>query len=154
MVTLRLPSSIATPWTCSNCTRQQQSIRRALRVVLPSASSQKRRITHAYTRKAEEARKQWDKRHEQIKVGELQSILSILEERGFVHAIAGLAGFSSSFQPATDRTGGNVMSSMLCSIENGWGSMWASILQHRLCMLGIWFLSWRFSGCTFMDIKP
>ncbi|KAL9001713.1 MAG: hypothetical protein Q9188_005325 [Gyalolechia gomerana] len=58
----------------------------------PSAaehSPQKRRITQLYTQKAEEARKQWDKRHEQIKVGELQSILSILEERGFVHAIAG-----------------------------------------------------------------
>ncbi|KAL8938233.1 MAG: hypothetical protein Q9211_003299 [Gyalolechia sp. 1 TL-2023] len=79
----------AQPWTCLSCTRQQQSIRRALRFVLPSTSSQKRYITRAYIHKTEEARKQWDKRHDQIKAGELQSMLSILEERGFVHAIAG-----------------------------------------------------------------
>ncbi|KAL8940294.1 MAG: hypothetical protein Q9216_002880 [Gyalolechia sp. 2 TL-2023] len=38
---------------------------------------------------SQEARKQWDKRHEQIKAGNVQPILNILEERGYVHAVAG-----------------------------------------------------------------
>ena len=86
MVTARLPSYSAAPWVCQSC---QQHLRLARQAVHPIARTQKRTITRVYQAKVEDAEKQWQQRYEEIRNGRRQGMLDILEERGFLNAVAG-----------------------------------------------------------------
>ncbi|KAI4129258.1 MAG: hypothetical protein LQ338_002310 [Usnochroma carphineum] len=89
MLALKLTASKSTSWIWPTCAHSQQTLRRILRVILPPASAQKRYISQRYTRKVEEAENQWQRKHEKIEAGKRHSMLSILEERGYINAVAG-----------------------------------------------------------------
>ena len=62
---------------------------RILELRLGSLTVQKRSITQNWLRKTEEAKEAWDAQAQEIKAGRKQSMLSLLEERGYVNAVAG-----------------------------------------------------------------
>lgn len=66
-------------WICSSCVRQ--------RILL--TARQKRSISQRYVAKVDSAEEQWKGFCEEIEAGKRQSMLRILEERGYINAIAG-----------------------------------------------------------------
>ncbi|KAL8891552.1 MAG: hypothetical protein Q9215_001416 [Flavoplaca cf. flavocitrina] len=86
MVTARLGSNSAAPWVCQSC---QRHLRLARQAVHPAARTQKRTVTRIYQAKVQDAEKQWQQRYEEIRNGQRQGMLEILEERGFLNAVAG-----------------------------------------------------------------
>ena len=73
------------PYICISCARNV----RVLETCLRSLTVQKRSITQNWLRKTEEAKEAWDAQAKEIKAGRKQSMLSVLEERGYVNAVAG-----------------------------------------------------------------
>lgn len=55
----------------------------------PNGPASRRGITQQHHRRTAEAKKQWDERAEAIRSGQQKSMLSILEERGYIDTIAG-----------------------------------------------------------------
>ncbi len=51
--------------------------------------TQKRPITQNWLKKTAEAKEAWDAQAKEIEAGRKQSMLSILEERGYVNSVAG-----------------------------------------------------------------
>ncbi|KAL9037266.1 MAG: hypothetical protein Q9180_003818 [Flavoplaca navasiana] len=86
MVTARLVSYSAAPWVCQSCQRHLRLARQAVR---PVARTHKRTITRIYQAKVADAEEQWQQRYEKIRNGQRQGMLDILEERGFLNAVAG-----------------------------------------------------------------
>ncbi|KAL8726810.1 MAG: hypothetical protein Q9166_006492 [cf. Caloplaca sp. 2 TL-2023] len=84
MISPRLRSLISVPWVCPSC--QQRSVPQAQRIVF---KPQRRAITRKYAEKTEDAEEEWQERYAEITAGERQSMLNILEERGYVNAVAG-----------------------------------------------------------------
>lgn len=72
-----LPKS---PYICASC---------ALRLPPPAIAHQKRGISQAYLEKTIEAKIDWAKRATQIKASKQESMLTMLEKRGFVNQIVG-----------------------------------------------------------------
>ncbi|KAL8946475.1 MAG: hypothetical protein Q9222_007136 [Ikaeria aurantiellina] len=89
MISSRVSSGRLTAWICPSCARHEQTARRAERVLRPRSITQKRYIAQSVIQKTNDAAKQWQEKHRQIENGERQSMLSILEERGYINAIAG-----------------------------------------------------------------
>ena len=79
--------SAATPYICSSCALLQRRTHRPQRAL--KAFRQKRFVTQNYIRKTAEAEQQWNEYNKEIQSGQRQSMLSILEERGYIQAIAG-----------------------------------------------------------------
>lgn len=73
------------PYICVSCARNA----RALGLRLQGVTVQKRSITQNWLRKKIEAKQAWDGQAELTKAGKKQSMLSSLEERGYVNAVAG-----------------------------------------------------------------
>lgn len=73
------------PIICASCVRHARI--RGLR--LQGSITQKRPITQNWLRKTAEAKEAWDRQAKEIEGGRKQSMLSILEERGYVNAVAG-----------------------------------------------------------------
>jgi hypothetical protein len=73
---LRLKS----PYICPSC---------ALRLRPTSAVHQKRGITQNYLEKTIEAKLDWTKRATEIKSGNQESMLTMLEKRGYINQIVG-----------------------------------------------------------------
>ncbi|KAL8996930.1 MAG: hypothetical protein Q9169_003689 [Polycauliona sp. 2 TL-2023] len=86
MVTARSGSLGIAPWVCRSC---QRTLRQAQQGVHLSSTTQKRTITQVYERKVKDAEEQWMVRHKEIKNGERQSMVDILQERGYLNAVAG-----------------------------------------------------------------
>ena len=79
----RLPRT--PPYICTLCSRNA----RALGLRLQGVTVQKRSITQNWLRKTDEAKEAWDAQAKVIEAGKKQSMLSSLEERGYVNAVAG-----------------------------------------------------------------
>ncbi len=77
--------SQTSPYICASCVRHARI--RGLR--LQGAMIQKRSITQNWLKKTAEAKDAWDAQAKEIKAGRKQSMLSILEERGYVNSVAG-----------------------------------------------------------------
>ena len=75
----------SSPYICASCARYL----RALGLRLHGVTTHKRHITQNWLRKTAEAKAAWDAQAVEIKEGRKQSMLSILEERGYVNAVAG-----------------------------------------------------------------
>lgn len=71
------------PYICVTCARQLCQIRAR------GAPVQRRSITENWLRKTADAAKEWALQSQQIRAGKQPSLLSVLEERGYVHQIAG-----------------------------------------------------------------
>lgn len=54
-----------------------------------TATVQKRNISQKYLQKESEAKKDWAKKAEKIKAGDQESMLTMLEKRGYVNQIVG-----------------------------------------------------------------
>ena len=72
-------------YICASCVRHF----RMLGLRPPGGTIQRRRITQNWLRKTAEAKAAWEAQAEEINAGRKQSMLSILEERGYVNAITG-----------------------------------------------------------------
>lgn len=79
----RLPQT--SPYICASCVRHAQI--RGSR--LQGSTVQKRSITQNWLRRTAEAKEAWDVQAKEIEAGRKQSMLSILEERGYVNYVAG-----------------------------------------------------------------
>lgn len=93
MVASRLAASRSTFWICPTCARQQKNLRRLQSAPTVSSFIQKRSISKQYIARTEAAEKQWEEQHKEIKAGERQGMLSILQERGYVNSVAGFESF-------------------------------------------------------------
>lgn len=62
----------------------------------------KRSITLNYRKKTSEAKEAWDKHAVEIEAGRQESMLTMLEKRGYVNAIAGYSPFPNQLGPLTD----------------------------------------------------
>ncbi|KAL9608951.1 MAG: hypothetical protein Q9204_009196, partial [Flavoplaca sp. TL-2023a] len=67
----------------------QRHLRLARQAVYLAARTQKRTVTRIYQAKVQDAERQWQQRYEEIRNGQRQGMLDILEERGFLNAVAG-----------------------------------------------------------------
>ena len=76
-------------WVCSSCIRRQRLLRSVWKTRPSAPYFQQRSISEKYIAKEAEAETQWKSYHEDIKAGKRQSMLSILEERGYINAVAG-----------------------------------------------------------------
>ena len=81
---LQLSTSI--PYVCRSCLKRQ-----LLRGPVVRPLGQRRTITQGWLRKTDEAEQAWRAQAEEITAGRKESMLSVLEKRGYVHAIAGCA---------------------------------------------------------------
>ena len=87
MVTARLVSLRPAPWVCQSCQRHLRHARQTVHP--PVATTQKRTITRKYQARTKDAEEQWQERYAEIRNGQRQSMLDILQERGFLNAVAG-----------------------------------------------------------------
>ena len=74
------PTLPSFPFICLSCTR---------RIRLLGSANQKRSITENYLQKTLEAKLQWARQATEIKAGRKESILDMLEKRGYVNQIVG-----------------------------------------------------------------
>lgn len=74
---------LASTYVCSTCRVKR------FPTDLPSLHGQKRWITRNHIRKIQEAEKDWSLRANAIVSGKVQSMLNLLEERGYVNQIVG-----------------------------------------------------------------
>ena len=75
---LHLPARI--PYVCSSCLRHlSQAVVR----------QQRRAITQNYLKKQAEANAEWAKRAQEIRAGNQDSMLAMLEKRGYINQIVG-----------------------------------------------------------------
>lgn len=70
-----------TKWICHTCARRQRAL---------LGHGQRRSIHLSYLKKQRDAANDWKKQAAEIRAGEKQSMLDILEERGYIGQIAGL----------------------------------------------------------------
>ena len=77
--------SRTSPYICASCARHV----RALGLRSQGVTVQRRSITQNWIRKTAEAKEAWDAQAIEIKSGRKQSMLSVLEERGYVNSVAG-----------------------------------------------------------------
>lgn len=77
--------SQTSPFICASCVRHARI--RGLR--LQGSMIQKRPITQNWLKKTAEAKEAWGAQAKEIEAGRKQSMLSILEERGYVNSVAG-----------------------------------------------------------------
>jgi hypothetical protein len=119
-------------------------------------AQQKRLITRVHISRIKEAMADWQVRAKAIRKGEKQSMLSLLEERGFVNQIVGFVKHLPvpKRDYVTDQISGREKTWTTCSPNDEWVSMLASIPQLHHSMLGIWSRSWCLDGSIFMDIHP
>ncbi|KIV78098.1 tyrosine-tRNA ligase [Exophiala sideris] len=73
-------------YVCRSC-RQRLRICDATPTTLPI--SQKRSISRNHVRKIQDAEEEWRRRAREIEAGRMRSLLSILEERGFINQVVG-----------------------------------------------------------------
>lgn len=85
MVLARTKIARSAQYICSSCARRQ----RIFRIAPGSIIEQRRSITLQWIQKTEEAAYKWCRQAQRIRAGEQQSILSILEERGYVNSVVG-----------------------------------------------------------------
>jgi tyrosyl-tRNA synthetase len=89
----RLPSSLKSAfqstYVCKSCRAK------LFPAELLRRNVQKRWITRNHIRKIKEAEEEWSLRADAIVAGKRQSMLSLLEERGYVNQIIGYAGAPS-----------------------------------------------------------
>ena len=76
--------------TLQSHTTLRQSVRRTGQYVCWQCQ-QRRTITQNFLKKKEEGRQQWAEYAKEIRAGQRKSMLTILKERGLVHAVAGEA---------------------------------------------------------------
>ena len=72
-------------YICASCIRNVH----VLELPLGGLLVPKRSITQGWLRKTAEAKVAWDAQAKEIQAGQKQGMLSVLEERGYVNAIAG-----------------------------------------------------------------
>ncbi|KAI4234959.1 MAG: hypothetical protein LQ349_003475, partial [Xanthoria aureola] len=87
MVTTRLASLRPAPWVCQSCQRHLRHARQTVHPPVPT--TQKRTITRKYQARTKDAEEQWQDRYAEIRNGQRQSMLDILDQRGFLNAVAG-----------------------------------------------------------------
>lgn len=76
------------PWVCSSCI-QQRGARSGLTVEAKYEKMKREKRRFKYGEKLDKADDEWALRAEKIEAGRQDSMLSILEKRGYVHSIAG-----------------------------------------------------------------
>ena len=79
----RINSSDSNPFVCARCRR------RNLDLGIGINGLQRRWITHNHIRNIRAAEEDWEARAKQIRTGKKKSMLTVLEERGFVNQIVG-----------------------------------------------------------------
>ncbi|KAL8896532.1 MAG: hypothetical protein Q9207_007664 [Kuettlingeria erythrocarpa] len=157
MVALRLGTS-STSWVCPTCARQQSSLRRAHRAPRLRATLQKRYISQKYLQNTKAAETQWEERHQEIRAGKRQSMLSILQERGHVNAIAGsdtsitphsIGGATAGIGDPTGRTkdrdemSSHVRKANMVTMHYQLKSMWANVEKYGRKYGYVWEWAWR-----------
>ncbi|KAF2840506.1 tyrosyl-tRNA synthetase [Patellaria atrata CBS 101060] len=80
---------MALPFLCPRSATQQLFICRRCLLKQTIAQGSRRSISEGWIRKKQEAEEAWKQKARKIDAGEQKSMLSILEERGFINAIAG-----------------------------------------------------------------
>lgn len=73
------------PYICSSCIKARHFYKSPIGLV----KSQRRSISMGYIAKTEAAADQWAIQANEIEAGKRKSVLSLLEERGYVNQIAG-----------------------------------------------------------------
>lgn len=117
-------------------------------------AQQKRWITRTHIRRIKEAMGDWEQRANAIKKGEKQSMLSLLEERGFINQIVGFVKHHRGLQwDIADQ--GSVREKILttCLRNDEWVYTLVSILLLHRSMLATWCRLWCLDGFMFMDIQ-
>jgi hypothetical protein len=117
---------------------------------------QKRSITRVHINRIKEAMADWQFRAKAIKKGEKQSMLSFLEERGFVNQIVGFVKHHpvSKCHLVTDQSSVHGKTLIIYSPNEELVSMPASILLLHHSMWATWSRSWCLDGSIYMDIHP
>jgi hypothetical protein len=111
------------------------------------ATQEKRWITQNHIRKIKDAEEDWQRRATAIRDGTKQSMLSLLEERGFVNQIVGSV-FEPQYCTSTNEKPALEKTLTTCSL-NG-----ASVLTLALILLplhstsAIWYHSWLSAGSS------
>jgi hypothetical protein len=119
-------------------------------------AQQKRWITRVHIRRIKEAMDDWQTRANGIKKGEKQSMLSLLEERGFVNQIVGFVKHHCIPHGLlnTDHRSVHEKTLTTCSRNDELVSMLVSILLLHHSMWATWSRSWCLDGFIFMDMHP
>lgn len=87
------------PYICRSCARKQAGLPSSLQLI------PKRALHRVYLQKQKNAEKEWQERAKEIRAGKRQSMLDLLESRGYVSQIAGYIYYlKSHFQANTDST--------------------------------------------------
>lgn len=95
----------------------------------------------------------WDLKANAIRKGEKQSMLSLLEERGYVNQIIGFVQRAWTLQWRTADEGSVHEKTLITCLRNEeLAHTVESILLLHHSMLATWSRSWRLDGFTFMDI--
>ena len=122
---------------------------------LLAQAQQKRSITRVHINRIKEAMADWQSRATAIKKGEKQSMLSLLEERGFINQIVGFvkhhpvqSGITLLTKAVREKT------LTTCSPNDELVSMPASILLLHHSMWATWSRLWCLDGSIYMDIHP
>jgi hypothetical protein len=120
----------------------------------PHLVRQKRWISQNHIKRIKEALEDWQLRAAAIRRGEKQSMLSLLDERGYVNQIVGFVHAAPGIQRGCidlSTVKGKILTICLRNEESV--PTLGLILLLRRCMLAIWYPSWHLGGFTFTDTQ-
>ena len=83
------------PWICSSCI-QRRGKKTGLTVRGKAAMLERKGRFWKYGEKMESAEWEWKKLADEIKQGKRESMITVLEKRGFINAVAGYGSFAMS----------------------------------------------------------